>query len=88
MRAHRLVMVSVALAMVAGCSGVRAGSAPSPRVAAADSTPASMMDRSERSRAAMAPARKRGPMKWKTAKGIGASGGPAGREDLRPGKSP
>jgi hypothetical protein len=88
MRAHKRVMVSVVLAMVAGCGGIRAGSAPAPRVAATDSTPASMLDRSERSRAAMAPAKKRGPMKWKTAKGIGASGGPAGREDLRPGKSP
>jgi hypothetical protein len=88
MRAHRLVMVGVALAMVAGCGGYRAGSAPAPRVAATDSTPASMLDRSERSRSRMTAPRKKGPMKWKTAKGIGASGGPAGREDLRPGKSP
>lgn len=87
MRVHRLVMVGIVLAMVAGC-GARAGTAPSPRVAATENIPASMMDRAERSRVGATPTKKRGPMKWKTAKGIGASGGPAGREDLRPGKSP
>ncbi len=86
MRAHAVLGMGLVLALAASCGQYTSGSRATPQVAAADSVPAAMTSRARRparvNKAAPGARKADGP--WKRAKGIGASGGPAGREDLRP----